>query len=90
MEAKYRSRVNIPFRICNDEALEAKFSTESTEAGLIELKGHMRVGACRASLYNALPVEGVLALIAFMKTFKENNPRRAAHLNDQSSSGEGE
>ena len=74
IEAMYRSRINIPFRICNDEALEAKFSVEAAAAGLIGLEGHATVGACRANLYNAMPVEGVEALIAFMAEFKEANP----------------
>ena len=65
-EAIYRSRINIPFRICNNADLEAKFISEATAANLIDLKGHRSVGGCRASLYNAMPVEGVNALIAFM------------------------
>ena len=77
-DAIYRSRINVPFRVCNDDALEAKFIAEATAANLIDLKGHRSVGGCRASLYNAMPVEGVQALIAFMTTFKENNPRPAA------------
>ena len=75
VEAKYRSRINIPFRVCCDEALESKFLTQATAANLVDLKGHRSVGGCRASLYNAMPVEGVHALIAFMTTFKEQNPK---------------
>ena len=78
VEARYRSRMNIPFRVCNDEALENKFIAEATAANLIDLKGHRSVGGCRASIYNAMPVEGVQALIDFMTTFKENNPAPAA------------
>lgn len=74
VEAKYRSKINIPFRVCSNDALEAKFIAEAAQANLIELKGHRSVGGCRASLYNAMPVEGVHALIAFMTQFKENNP----------------
>jgi len=65
-EAIYRSRINVPFRICNNDAMEAKFLAEATAANLIDLKGHRSVGGCRASLYNAMPVEGVHTLIAFM------------------------
>lgn len=78
VEARYRSRINVPFRICNNDELEAKFLAEATAANLIDLKGHRSVGGCRASLYNAMPLEGVQALIAFMTTFKENNARPAA------------
>lgn len=78
VEARYRSRINIPFRICNNDELEAKFLTEASAANLVDLKGHRSVGGCRASLYNAMPVEGVQALITFMTNFKENNPRPAA------------
>ena len=56
-----------------DEALETKFLTEATAAHLIDLKGHRSVGGCRASLYNAMPVEGVQALIDFMTAFREAN-----------------
>jgi len=65
--------MNLPFRIKNDEALENKFLKEAETAGLIELKGHRSVGGCRASMYNAMPVEGVQALIDFMEKFKQNN-----------------
>lgn len=74
VEPKYRSRMNIPFRVKSDEALEAKFLKEAESAGLIELKGHRSVGGCRASLYNAMTLEGVEALISFMKKFQEANP----------------
>lgn len=75
VEAKYRSRINIPFRVCKNDDLEKKFIAEAREANLVDLSGHRSVGGCRASLYNAMPVEGVHALIAFMTTFKENNPK---------------
>lgn len=74
VDVKYRSRINIPFRVCNNKELEDKFVAEATQAGLIELKGHASVGGIRVSLYNAMPVEGVHALIAFMTTFREMNP----------------
>ena len=78
VEARYRSRINVPFRVCSNDELEAKFISEATAANRIDLKGHRSVGGCRASLYNAMPLEGVQALIAFMTTFTENNPRPAA------------
>lgn len=68
--SKYRSRINIPFRVCCNDQLEAKFLSEATAANLVDLKGHRSVGGCRASLYNAMPVEGVHALIKFMTEFK--------------------
>ena len=51
--------MNIPFRIKNDKELEAKFVKESAEIDLINLEGHVVVGGCRASFYNAMPLEGV-------------------------------
>lgn len=77
VEIKYRSRVNIPFRVCKNEALEAKFLAEATAANLIDLKGHRSVGGIRASLYNAMSMEGVQALCDFMTEFKANNPAPA-------------
>ena len=74
VEHKNRSRMNIPFRVKKDEALENKFLKEADAIGLIELKGHRSVGGCRASIYNPMPVEGVQALIDFMAKFKEANP----------------
>ena len=74
VEVKYRSRTNIPFRVKKDDKLETKFLAEAQKEGLIELKGHRSVGGCRASCYSAMPLEGVEALIAFMKKFKEQNP----------------
>ena len=73
--AQYRSRMNIPFRICCNDELETKFIKEAGDAGLIELKGHRSVGGCRASLYNAMPIEGVQALVAFMTKFQADNPK---------------
>jgi phosphoserine aminotransferase len=74
VDPKYRSRTNIPFRVKKDEKLENKFLAEAQKEGLIELKGHRSVGGCRASCYNAMPIEGVEALVAFMKKFREENP----------------
>ncbi|MBR2345954.1 MAG: 3-phosphoserine/phosphohydroxythreonine transaminase [Lentisphaeria bacterium] len=67
-----RSRMNVVFRTPNEE-LDAKFVSEATKAGLTQLKGHRLVGGCRASIYNAMPVEGVQALIDFMKKFECEN-----------------
>ena len=67
-----RSLMNIPF-VTGDAQLDAKFVAEAKEAGFVNLKGHRSVGGMRASVYNAMPVEGVAALIAFMKKFEEEN-----------------
>ena len=67
-----RSLMNIPF-VTGDAQLDAKFVVEAKEAGFVNLKGHRSVGGMRASVYNAMPVEGVAALIAFMKKFEEEN-----------------
>ena len=67
-----RSLMNVPFVTGNDE-LDAKFVKEAKAAGLENLKGHRSVGGMRASIYNAMPKEGVEALVAFMKKFEEEN-----------------
>ena len=67
-----RSRMNVTFRTGNDE-LDKKFIQESIDAGMTNLKGHRLVGGMRASIYNAMPIEGVESLIDFMKKFKNNN-----------------
>lgn len=74
VDPKFRSRVNVPFRVKKDEDLEKKFLEEAAKEGMIELKGHRTVGGCRASLYNAMPIEGVETLVNFMKKFREANP----------------
>jgi phosphoserine aminotransferase len=67
-----RSRMNIPFIIDGgNEALEKKFLDQATAAGFINLAGHRSVGGLRASIYNGMPVEGVDALVLFMKNFQE-------------------
>lgn len=68
-----RSWMNVPFTIPNP-AIEKTFLAEANEAGLTNLEGHRSVGGFRASIYNAMPVEGVDALIAFMKDFQQRNP----------------
>lgn len=67
-----RSRMNVTFRTGNDE-LDKKFIQESIDAGMTNLKGHRLVGGMRASIYNAMPIEGVEYLIDFMKKFESNN-----------------
>ena len=67
-----RSIMNITFRLPTED-LEKKFVAESTEAGLIGLKGHRSVGGLRASIYNAFPYEGAVALADFMKEFVKKN-----------------
>ncbi len=67
-----RSLMNVPFITGNDE-LDAKFVKAATEAGFVNLKGHRSVGGMRASIYNAMPIEGVEKLIEFMKEFEKAN-----------------
>ncbi len=67
-----RSLMNVPF-ITGKEELDAKFVKESKAAGFINLKGHRSVGGMRASIYNAMPYEGVEALVEFMKKFESEN-----------------
>ena len=57
----------------NKEEMNAKFVEESTKAGFVNLKGHRSVGGMRASIYNAMPVEGVEKLVEFMKKFEAEN-----------------
>jgi phosphoserine aminotransferase len=67
-----RSRMNIPFKL-RDESLDDTFLKGAKEAGMDQLKGHRSVGGMRASIYNAMPVEGVQALVAYMKAFEAKN-----------------
>ncbi len=69
---EYRSIMNVPF-VTGSAELDAKFIAEAKKAGLVSLKGHRLVGGMRASIYNAMPVEGVKALIEFMKKFETEN-----------------
>jgi phosphoserine aminotransferase len=68
----FRSRVNVPFSLPNEQ-LDALFLEQAHEAGLKQLKGHKTVGGCRASLYNAMPLEGAKALVDFMRAFEQKN-----------------
>ena len=72
VEKDSRSLMNIPF-VIGDKDLEAKFVAEAKAAGFENLKGHRTVGGMRASIYNAMPYEGVEALVEFMKKFAEEN-----------------
>lgn len=72
VDKRYRSRMNIPF-ILADASLDARFLTEAKTAGLEALKGHRSVGGMRASIYNAMPQEGVDALIDFMGDFEKRH-----------------
>lgn len=69
-----RSMMNVTF-VTGDEALDKRFASEAAKAGLVNLKGHRSVGGMRASIYNAMPIEGVEALIGFMKKFASENPK---------------
>ncbi len=72
VEKKDRSLMNVPF-VTGDKELDAKFVAEAEKAGFVNLKGHRTVGGMRASIYNAMPKEGVEKLVAFMKEFEEKN-----------------
>ena len=67
-----RSRMNVPFTLAND-SLNETFLNEAKNAGLLTLKGHKLVGGMRASIYNAMPIEGVQALVDFMKIFEKKH-----------------
>ena len=69
-----RSMMNVTF-VTGDADLDKKFCAEAAKAGLVNLKGHRSVGGMRASIYNAMPYEGVEKLVAFMKEFAKNNPK---------------
>lgn len=72
VQGEDRSLMNIPFVTGNDE-LDAKFVAEAKKNGLVNIKGHRSVGGMRASVYNAMPIEGCEALVSFMKKFEEEN-----------------
>jgi phosphoserine aminotransferase len=64
-----RSLMNVPFKL-NDESLDEAFLKGAQARGMVQLKGHRSVGGMRASIYNAMPIEGVKALVAYMKEFE--------------------
>ena len=68
---KDRSLMNIPF-VTGNEEMDARFVKEAAAAGFVNLKGHRTVGGMRASIYNAMPVEGVKKLVEFMREFEKN------------------
>ena len=70
VEKKDRSLMNVPF-VTGDKDLDALFVKEAEAAGFVNLKGHRSVGGMRASIYNAMPLEGVEKLVAFMEEFEE-------------------
>ena len=72
VEPASRSLMNVPF-VTGDKELDAKFVKEAEAAGLVNLKGHRTVGGMRASIYNAMPIEAVEALVEFMKKFEKEN-----------------
>jgi len=67
-----RSRMNVPFKL-RDETLDEAFLKGAKEAGMVQLKGHRAVGGMRASIYNAMPIEGVRTLVAYMKDFERRH-----------------
>lgn len=75
VEKESRSMMNVTF-VTGDADLDKKFASEASDAGLKNLKGHRSVGGMRASIYNAMPYEGVEKLVAFMKEFAQNNPKK--------------
>jgi phosphoserine aminotransferase len=72
IDSQYRSKMNVPFWL-TDESLNEQFLQESEKLGLTALKGHRIVGGMRASIYNAMPIEGVKALVDFMEQFEKRN-----------------
>ncbi len=72
VQGKDRSMMNVPF-VTGNEELDAKFVSEAKKAGLINIKGHRSVGGMRASIYNAMPIDGVKALVEFMRKFEAEN-----------------
>ena len=72
VDPSYRSWMNVPF-VMADPELDKAFLAGADEAGLVQLKGHRSVGGMRASIYNAMPEEGIDALVAYMQEFKAAN-----------------
>jgi phosphoserine aminotransferase len=67
-----RSLMNVPFKL-KDESLDEAFLKGAQARGMVQLKGHRSVGGMRASIYNAMPIEGVQALVAYMKEFEASH-----------------
>ena len=72
IEPQFRSLMNVPFWLI-DETLNAEFIKQAEARGLMALKGHRLVGGMRASIYNAMPLAGIEALVIFMKEFSAQN-----------------
>jgi len=72
IDVENRSRMNVPFTL-KDKSLDDAFLKQAQQQGLLQLKGHKLVGGMRASIYNAMPIEGVQALVAFMQDFERDN-----------------
>jgi phosphoserine aminotransferase len=69
-----RSMMNVTF-VTGDPELDKKFAAEADAIGIKNVKGHRSVGGMRASIYNAMPIEGVQTLVSFMEKFAKNNPK---------------
>ena len=74
VEKEFRSMMNVTF-VTGDPELDKKFAKEADAQGFKNIKGHRSVGGMRASIYNAMPIEGVKALVEFMDNFAKNNPK---------------
>ncbi|HEX4986488.1 MAG TPA: 3-phosphoserine/phosphohydroxythreonine transaminase [Burkholderiales bacterium] len=72
VEKRDRSRMNVPFKL-RDESLDEAFLKGAQQRGMLQLKGHRSVGGMRASLYNAMPVEGVQALVSYLQEFEKSH-----------------
>ncbi len=70
-----RSLMNVTFRTGSDE-IDAAFVKEAEQRGIVSIKGHCAVGGMRASIYNAMPMEGVLHLVDFMREFEKENVKK--------------
>ncbi len=77
-----RSLMNVPF-VTGDANLDDRFISQAHEAGLVNLKGHRSIGGMRASIYNAMPVEGVQALVEFMECFEASHPRSSRSMSGE-------
>ena len=75
VEKPFRSMMNVTF-VTGDPDLDKKFASEAAKVGFKNIKGHRSVGGMRASIYNAMPIEGVEKLVAFMKRFASENPKK--------------
>lgn len=73
-EKKFRSRINVNFRIASNLKLEDKLISEAEKEKIINIKGHFSNPGIRISMYNAMPVEGVEALCSFLERFQKENP----------------